>query len=113
MRGDAECKECAIEADRFYIGRLKEVVGDKQGVRRRNDLAFVESETTVSREHALIRYDAASGRFRVSDSGSARGTVVFRGGRRLETQRGSAGVLLKSGDEIHVGNARLKFTIDE
>ncbi len=42
----------------------------------------------VSREHAYIRFDAESGKFRLYDSMSQRGTSLFREGRRLETPKG-------------------------
>ncbi len=114
LRGAAEATEYVISVDRVNIGRLKEVVGEKDGLRRRNDIAFEDTETTVSREHAYVRYDAESGRFRLYDSGSQRGTSIFRGGRRLEVPRGpTRGVQLQSGDEIHLGEARLRFDVVE
>ena len=112
LQGEAEAREYQVAADRFYIGRMKEVVGDRDGLRRRNDLAFAETETSVSREHAYLRYDVEGGSFRVYDSNSQRGTLVFRGGRRLDVPRGAGGgVQLQSGDEIHLGNARILFEI--
>lgn len=110
VRGQADEAQYAIDAERVNIGRLKEVVGEKDGLRRRNDVAFAETETTVSREHAHIRYDAESGKYRLYDSGSQRGTSIFRDGRRLEAPR-VRGVQLRPGDEIHVGDARLKFEV--
>jgi hypothetical protein len=113
VRGEADPSEYTIESDRVNIGRLKEVVGDKDGLRRRNDIAFADTETTVSREHASIRYDAESGKFRLYDSLSQRGTSVFREGRRLEVPKGAThGLQLRSGDEIHVGDARIAFESD-
>jgi FHA domain len=113
VRGEANCTEYTIKSDRVNIGRLKEVMGDKDGLRRRNDIAFADTETTVSREHAYIRYDAESGKFRLYDSLSQRGTSVFRDGRRLEVPKGlSHGFQLRSGDEIHVGDARIAFESD-
>jgi len=112
VQGEAEATDYVISVDRVNIGRLKEVVGEKDGLRRRNDIAFADTETTVSREHAQLRYDVDSGKFRVYDSGSQRGTCVFRGGRRLEVPRGPGrGVQLQSGDEIHLGEARLRFDL--
>ena len=108
VRGEADAAEYAIDAERVNIGRLKEVAGEKDGLRRRNDVAFAETETTVSREHAHIRFDVESGKYRLYDSGSQRGTSIFRGGRRLEASR-VRGVQLRSGDEIHVGEARVRF----
>jgi hypothetical protein len=112
--GNAASPECEITTDRFYLGRLAEVVGEREGLRRRNDLAFAEIETTVSREHACIRYDRELGAYRIFDTHSQRGTFVLRGGRRIDVPRGAAaGVQLKSGDEIHLGNARVRFEEQE
>ena len=110
LLGEAELAEYTIQADRVNIGRLKEVIGDKDGLRRRNEIAFADTETTVSREHAYIRYDAESGKFRLYDSLSQRGTSVFREGRRFEVPKGlTHGFQLRSGDEIHLGDARIAF----
>jgi hypothetical protein len=114
LRGEADVSEFAVHADRVNLGRLKEVVGERDGLRRRNDIAFADTETTVSREHAYIRYSASDGRFRLYDTHSQRGTSVFREGRRIEVPReASRGLQLRSGDEIHLGDARVLFTIDE
>jgi hypothetical protein len=112
VRGEADISEYAIDSDRTNIGRLKEVVSDKEGLRRRNHVSFAEAESTVSREHAFIRYDHASSRFRLYDDKSQRGTVVFRDGHRFEVPKGPMhGFELHSGDEIHLGSARLRFDI--
>jgi pSer/pThr/pTyr-binding forkhead associated (FHA) protein len=113
VHGAGEPSELAITSNRVNIGRLKEVLSERDGLRRRNDLAFSESEVTVSREHAYIAYDAAAGKFRLCDYQSTRGTAVFRDGRRIEVPRASPrGVPLQSGDEIHLGAARVKFLLD-
>lgn len=112
LRGEAMEKELEIAGDRVHLGRLREVTSESGGLRRRNDIAFADSETSVSREHAGIRYDASTGKFRVYDFMSGRGTAVFRAGRRIEVPRGDGrGVQLQSGDEIHLGSARVKFDI--
>jgi hypothetical protein len=112
--GTAVPTQADVATDRFYLGRLSEVVGEREGLRRRNDVAFVETETTVSREHACIRYDAEGGVYRIFDTHSQRGTFILRGGRRIDVPRGgAAGVQLKSGDEIHLGNARVRFEAGE
>ncbi|MGI8959644.1 MAG: FHA domain-containing protein [Bryobacteraceae bacterium] len=113
VRGEADIAEYTIQGDRVNIGRLKEVIGDKDGLRRRNDIAFADTETTISREHAYIRYDTESGKFRLYDSLSQRGTSVFRDGRRLDVPKGvTHGFQLRSGDEIHIGDARIAFESD-
>jgi FHA domain len=110
VRGQADSAEYAFDADRVNIGRLKEVISDHEGLRRRNDVAFSETETTVSREHAYIRYDAEGDKFRLYDSMSQRGTSVFREGRRFQVPKGpTRGFQLSPGDEIHLGDARLRF----
>ena len=112
LRGDAEPTEYAIKSDRVNIGRMTEVTGERDGLRRRNDLAFADTEATISREHASIRFDTTTGKFRIFDSSSQRGTIIFREGRRLEVPRGAArGTQLQSGDEIHLGEARVRFEI--
>lgn len=112
VKGEAGAAEYAIVANRINIGRLKEVISEKEGLRRANDVAFSEGETTVSREHAFLSYDPPTGRFRVCDDRSQRGTSIFREGRRIEVPKGSRrGTQLQSGDEIHLGDARLRFEI--
>jgi FHA domain len=114
IRGAADAPEYEIRSDRVNIGRMKEVVDEKDGLRRRNDIAFAETETSVSREHAYIRYDAEIGQFRLYDNRSQRGASVFRDGRRLEAPRGAGrGLQLRSGDEIHLGEARLLFEMEQ
>ncbi len=114
VRGQADTPEYAFDADRINIGRLKEVVSDKDGLRRRNDVAFLEMETSVSREHAFIRYHSEDRKFRLYDSMSQRGTNVFREGRRFQVPKGpTRGFQLRSGDEIHLGDARLRFETEE
>jgi hypothetical protein len=111
VKGEADPEEMVIASDRVNLGRLKEVIGSKDGLRRRNDIAFADEETTVSREHASIRYDAGEDTFRLYDSNSQRGTSVFRNGRRMEVTPGARGFQLKSGDEIHLGEVRLRFEL--
>jgi hypothetical protein len=110
IRGQADAAEYTFDVDRINIGRLKEVFSEKDGLRRRNDVAFAETETTVSREHAFIHYDPEAGKFRLYDCTSQRGTNVFRDGRRFQIPKGPIrGFQLRSGDEIHLGDARLRF----
>lgn len=114
LRGEADATEFAIDSERINIGRMKEVISGKEGLRRRNDVAFSETETTVSREHASIIYEGLTGEFRLYDSWSRRGTQVFRAGRRFEVPKSPVhGFQLRSGDEIHLGDARVRFELLE
>lgn len=101
------------------IGRGADVRDSRNQLLRINDVAFVERpETdaeinrTVSRRHARIELDEASGRPRLIDDNSAQGSSVIRGGRGIAVPRGSRGLGLQSGDEVVLGQARLKVTIE-
>ena len=112
-KGEAGAAAYPVDSNRVNIGRLQEVFGEKEGLRRTNHVAFSEAETTVSREHAYLTYEPSTGRFRICDDRSQRGTSIFREGRRIEVPKASRrGTQLRSGDEIHLGDARLRFEIE-
>jgi len=94
------------------IGRGAEVRDARQQLIRTNHVAFVDGggdvNGSVSRRHARIERDAASGACRVIDDGSAQGTQVVRGGRGIPVPRGTRGLRLRSGDEIVFGRARVR-----
>lgn len=101
-----------IGSDTVRIGRMQEVVDRNTGEIRHNDVAFGEGETTVSRKHARIVYDAQSGQFRLLDEGSNEGTYIVRAGVpdiKCDMRRG---VRLQTGDEIRLGRGRLVFECD-
>ena len=65
--GQANTEELDLTKARTNIGREVDVYRQK-GLHRRNDLAFVEDteiNRTVSREHAHIQYDRATGEHRL------------------------------------------------
>ena len=75
---------------------------------RHNDVAFIgddEVSRSVSRAHAHIAFDRATGTYRVFDENSAHGTEVERDGRRIVVPAGRDGLKLRAGDQIHVGRA--------
>jgi hypothetical protein len=97
---------------KILLGRTSEV-SDGRGGRRRNHVALDEQNTSVSRAHARIVYDAARGGYRVLDEGSTRGTQVIRRGDHIKVPKNDPrGVLLKSGDEIQLGDVVLRVTIE-
>jgi pSer/pThr/pTyr-binding forkhead associated (FHA) protein len=62
----------------------------------------------VSRKHAHIRFDGSE--YRLCDDSSEYGTRVFRDGRSIDVPPGNRrGEKLRSGDEIYVGRACLRF----
>lgn len=99
------------------LGRGDEVRDSRQRLIRTNHVAFAEGigeiNLSVSRQHARIEHDAPSGAFRLYDDGSAQGTSVIRKGRGLAVHRGTKGMRLQSGDEIVLGQARVRVTIHE
>lgn len=114
VTGQAAQPSYALGAARVNVGRLADVVDESQRLVRRNQVAFAESTdpvtATVSRAHAHIQYDAATGEYRIFDDHSAYGTTVFRGGELLTIPAGaSRGVALRPGDEIYFGQARARF----
>lgn len=115
LSGSAERRAYAFTGGRIDIGRRSEVLDQAQRLLRRNDVAFVEDEApvnrSVSRRHAHIAFIEGSGEYRVRDDGSSRGTAVVRHGRTIPVPQGSRGVRLESGDELVLGEARLRVKI--
>jgi hypothetical protein len=113
--GVAEQECYAFTSSPIAIGRGEEVRDSRQRLLRTNDLVFAEGggdvNDTVSRRHARIEHDEASGTFRVYDDGSAQGTGVIRQGRGIAVPRGTRGTRLQSGDEIVLGRARVRVNI--
>lgn len=113
--GTAEKPAYALALDRINIGRCGEVRDHQHRLIRTNHVAFVDGEGsanhTVSRRHAHIDHDAASGAYRLCDDGSAHGTSLVRNGKTIPVPSGSRGIRLQSGDEIVLGEARVRVKI--
>ena len=116
--GSANVVELRIDKARTNIGREVDVFRSK-GLHRRNDLAFAEDtdiNRSVSREHAHIQYDRATGEYRLFNDrwyerGDACGIWIIRDGISREVQRDTRGAKLETGDEIHFGRAVLTFEL--
>jgi FHA domain-containing protein len=115
IAGMAERRTYTFTGGRIDIGRRAEVLDQHQRLIRRNHIAFVEGDAdanrSVSRRHAHIAFIAPSREYRLRDDGSARGTAVLRNGRTIRVPEGARGIRLESGDEIALGEARLKVRI--
>ena len=115
VSGSAQRPTFNFSGERVDIGRRAEVLDHRQHLIRMNHIAFTEGDNdvnrTVSRRHAHIAYTAASREFRVHDDGSSRGTAILRGGQTIRVPQGSRGIRLESGDEIVLGEARLRVKI--
>jgi hypothetical protein len=117
-QGSANAQELPLAKARVHIGREVDVYRNG-GMHRRNDLAFVEDNEwnrSVSREHAHIDYDRATGEYRLFNDhwyerGGDCGTRILRGGVSLEVHRDGRGTRLEAGDEIHLGRAVIVFEV--
>ena len=114
--GSAARKSYSFAAQRIDLGRCAEVRDTRNRLVRTNHVAFVEGSgevnQSVSRRHAHIVYEPASGGYRVRDDGSVHGTSVVRNGSTVAVPPGSVGVRLRQGDEIVLGEARLRIKFD-
>lgn len=112
LKGTATQRVYEIEGTRAFLGRLEEVVDPDGRVRRRNDVAFLEVgeiNSTVSREHARIAWDAESGGYWLRAEQNASGTRIYRGGNTIDvSSHDRRGVRLQPGDEILLGRAAVK-----
>ena len=110
--GDADKPVYALTQERINLGRCQEVRDSRNHLIRTNHVVFTDGggaiNDTVSRRHAHIDYDARARDFRITDDRSAHGTSVVRNGVAISVHPGSRGVRLQSGDEIVLGEARLR-----
>jgi hypothetical protein len=116
VRGTADKKTYSFAAKRIDLGRGVEVRDTRNRLLRTNHVAFVEGagevNLSVSRRHAHIAYEPASGGYRLRDDASAHGTSVVRDGSTVPVPSGSLGVRLRAGDEIVLGEARLRIRLE-
>jgi FHA domain-containing protein len=97
------------------IGRSSDPT-DEHGRVRRNRVAFLDIvdgvTETVGRAHARLRFDDATGGYRIYDEGSSNGTAIIRDGSAIAVPpRDPRGVRVRSGDELRVGRAALRVDI--
>ena len=122
VAGSANKTEILLQKTRTNIGRLVDVY-KAEGLSRRNDLAFAEDNPvnrTVSREHAHIVHDKKTGEYRLfndrwykrgNKAESNCGLWIVRDGMGQEVHRDTRGTRLLPGDEIHLGQAVVKFQV--
>lgn len=115
VKGSAERREYVFSGGHIDIGRRAEVLDHRQRLIRTNHIAFADDEqepnASVSRRHAHLEYSRQEGCYRVWDDGSAQGTSIIRGGRTIRVPPGARGGRLENGDELVLGQARLRVTL--
>ena len=117
--GKAEPSELKIEKQRVNIGRTRDAA-QNGGPTRHNDIAFAEDDAigkTVSRQHAHVELDVKTSQYRLFNDRIYKGAdqcglYLLRAGVSQPIHRGGHGLLLQSGDEIHLGQAVLVFHLD-
>ena len=116
IRGAAERRTYVCTSDRIDLGRGIEVRDSRNALLRTNHVAFSDGSDdltrSISRQHAHVAYEPQSGRFRLHDDGSVHGTRIVRKGKTLAVPRGGRGGLLQSGDEIELGEARVRVRFE-
>lgn len=118
LTGSANAETLTLKEGRTNIGRTAEVFRSA-GPSRRNDLAFTEKTDingTVSREHAHILFSRKDGTYRLFNDRIYKGEAqcalwITRDGLSQPVHRGSRGLALEDGDEIHLGAALLRFSL--
>ncbi len=110
--GSADRPAYTLTLDRINLGRCADVRDSRNRLIRTNDVVFKDGDggvnDSVSRRHAHIDYDESAGDFRLFDDRSAHGTTIVRNGKTIGVPVGSRGVRLQSGDEVVLGEARLR-----
>src|SRR5262249_39717800 len=113
VRGVMERWAYSLTAPRIDVGRGAEVRDRRNRLIRTNHVVFSEGggdvNQTVSRSHAHIAYEPLTGQFRLHDDGSEHGTEIVRGATTIALPRGTRGVRLHSGDEVVLGEARVRI----
>ena len=116
VNGTAEQASYVFSLPRVNLGRCAEVRDSVNRLLRTNHVAFADvagtSNDSVSRQHAHIDYVEASRHYRIRDDRSAQGTSLVRNGRTLFVPAGSRGIRLESGDEVVLGEARVRISIE-
>jgi len=116
VHGKAEQPTYVFSLPRVNLGRCAEVRDSLSRLIRTNHVAFVDvagdANHSVSRRHAHIEYVAGARHYRIRDDRSAQGTSIMRAGRMVPVTAGSRGIRLESGDELVLGEARLRVRID-
>jgi|SRR5665213_1449849 len=116
LAGTSSSPEFLVDRPQVNIGRERDVIDSQGRAVRRNELHFPDgpdnTNSTVSRSHAHIRFDSTTGEWRIYDDGSSLGTAIFRDGNRIDVPaHAPRGALLRPSDEICLGQARLLFAI--
>jgi pSer/pThr/pTyr-binding forkhead associated (FHA) protein len=88
-----------------FEGMRYELRGEDTLIGRNPTTDITLLDESISREHAVILYDADSGSFTIEDLQSTNSTKV--NGKRIRS------VALQHGDEIEIGHTRFRFLSED
>jgi hypothetical protein len=116
LRGASTQDTYTFSEPTISIGRSTDATDDV-GRTRRNRVAFLDTSDgiteTVGRAHARLRFDTATQAYQLFDEGSSNGTSIIRGGTTIPVpRRDPRGVRVQSGDEVVIGRAVIRLTLD-
>jgi hypothetical protein len=117
VRGAATEEAYTFTEPNISIGRTADPT-DGLGRVRHNRVAFLDTvdgiTETVGRAHARLRLEPKTGEYSIFDEGSSNGTSIIRDGATiLVPPRDPRGVRVQSGDEIQVGRAVIRVSIQQ
>lgn len=116
VKGRCGETEYVFDEPVIAIGRTAEPT-DALGQVRYNHVAFLEERDgvneTVGRAHARLQFDPASGSYVLHNESSSNPTSIIRGGRSIRVApRDPRGVRVLSGDQIQLGRAVLRVSLE-
>jgi FHA domain len=117
VKGQCGATEYTFAEPVIAIGRTEEPV-DAKGRVRRNRIAFLDTRDgiteTVGRAHARLQRDPGTGAYHLFNEASSNPTFILRDGRSIPVPpRDPRGLRVQSGDEVQLGRAVIRLTIDE
>ena len=86
-----------------FEGTRYEIAGEETLIGRNPTTDITLLDESISREHAIVAWDAESGAYTIEDLQSTNGTRV--NGKRVRS------ATLADGDEIQVGHTRFRFVV--
>ena len=116
LRGASTANSYTFTDSTISIGRSTDAT-DELGRIRRNTVAFLDTidgiTETVGRAHARLRFESPAEGYRLFDEGSSNGTAIIRAGTTIAVPpRDPRGVRVQSGDEVVIGRAVIRVTLD-
>lgn len=105
---DGDAKRAAgvlVLCDGEFAGAEYRLAAEETLIGRNPTTDITLLDESISREHAIVAWDAESGAYTIEDLQSTNGTRV--NGKRVRS------ATLADGDEIQVGHTRFRFVVPE